>query len=189
MPPFLHTIETQSVLSALTHSACDRQIADARKKRKERDSKLKEQAASSKRNKKKRKFSELEKETAPTAPVRAIPTEPQHHLSSSNLPALLPEEILLAEPTTRPPTPPLEREGQEHHQPPRKHEIFTEKPPKDVMRGPITVRVLEPANKVLAPKVVKASSSIKQSWLAGRPGRNGHPSVERRKVGGGFLRR
>ncbi|KAI9767986.1 MAG: hypothetical protein M1840_005298 [Geoglossum simile] len=168
--------------------ALKRQSADARKKRKERDAKLKEQAAS-KRNKK-RKLCELEEdETTPAAPVRATSTAPQYRLSRSNLPALLPEEILLAVPTTRPPTPPPQQKSQKNHQSLRKHKIFTEKPPKDVKRGPITIRVLEPANKVLAPKVVKASSSIKQSWLAGRPGRNGHPSVERRKIGGGFLRR
>lgn len=167
-----------------------RQTADAREKRKQRDAKLKEQAASSKRNKK-RKFDELgEGEASPTATDLAISTEPQHRPSrKSDLPALLPEDILLAVPTMRPPTPPLQHRGQKHPQPLGKHKIFTEKPPKDVKRGPITVRVLESTNKVLAPKVVKATSSIKQSWLAGRPGKNGYPSVERRKVGGGFLRR
>jgi len=150
---------------------------------------LKEQAASSKRNKK-RKLHELEEDkTVPTASVHAISTESQHRLSKSNLPALLPEEILLAEPTVRPPTPPPQHKDQKNHQPLRKHKIFTEKPPKDVKRGPITVRVLEPANEVLAPKIVKATSSIRQSWLAGRLGRNGQPSVQRRKIGGGFLRR
>ncbi|KAI9776270.1 MAG: hypothetical protein M1839_000504 [Geoglossum umbratile] len=170
--------------------ALERQTVDAREKRKQRDAKLKEQAASSKRNKK-RKFDDLgEGEASPAATDLVISIEPQHRPSrKSDLPALLPEDILLAVPATRPPTPPLQHKGQKPLQPLGKHKIFTEKPSKDVKRGPITVRVLESTNTVLAPKVVKATSSIRESWLVGRPGKNGHPSVERRKVGGGFLRR
>ncbi|KAH0544898.1 hypothetical protein FGG08_000978 [Glutinoglossum americanum] len=170
--------------------ALEKQEVDARKKRKERDARLKEQAASSRRNKK-RKFRELEEDEASIV-VRGGPvlTKPgDRSFTKSGLPALLPDEVLLAEPALRPPTPPLERNGRKQSQLVGKHKIFRERPPRDVRRGPVRVRVLESANEFLPPKVRKASSSIKQRWLAGRPGRNGHPQIERRKVGGGFLRR
>ncbi|KAH0556510.1 hypothetical protein GP486_005600 [Trichoglossum hirsutum] len=162
--------------------ALERQEAGARRKRKERDIRLKEQAASSKRNKK-RKSRLLEGD----GPVY---TEANSRLSTkSSLPALLPEEILSAVPAVRPPTPPLEREEQKQQPSVGKHKIFGDRPPKDMKSGPFSIRVLESTSKSLAPRVGRVSSSVKQRWLAGRPGRNGRGGIERRKVGGGFLRR
>jgi U3 small nucleolar RNA-associated protein 16 len=101
------------------------------------------------------------------------------------LPALLPDEILAAEPAIRPPTPP----------PivttviPKKHKFIDAdpKPPKDVKKGAVKVRVLEDNKSALPPRASKASKHLKESWLAGQQGRK-DSAAKRRKPGGGFLR-
>jgi len=106
------------------------------------------------------------------------------------LPALLPDDILAAEPAVRPATPPLAQEPSKEHKP-RKH-LFVEtdpKAPKDIKRGPVKVRVLEGGRQNLPPEACKESRNLKELWLGGRRGRNGAAVVERRKVGFGFARK
>ncbi len=116
--------------------------------------------------------------------------------STSALPTLLPDEILALEPTKRPPTPPP-AETTTHVS--KRHKFFSagEKPPKDLVRGNVRVRVLDNPSSHLAPKAGKGSKSLKEGWLAGRRGSGrgrgsgigGEGTYERRKVGGGFGRR
>ena len=106
------------------------------------------------------------------------------------LPALLPDDILAADPVTRSLTPPLDQKHAE--KPKRKKHIFVEtapKPPKDIKRGPVKIRVLEGGRQNLPPKASKESRNMKESWLVGRRGRNGAAVMERRKIGLGFTRR
>lgn len=106
------------------------------------------------------------------------------------LPALLPADILAADPVVRPATPPLDQERGVVPKP-KKH-VFVEtdpKPPKDIKRGPVKVRLLEGTRQNLPPKASKESRNIKESWLGGRRGRNGATVMERRKVGFGFARK
>ena len=155
----------------------NRQEAAAREKRKRRDSRLKTQADSSKRKKRPGRdkgfndFSSVEG----SGRVPVIPT-------------LLPDEILAREPIVRPPTPPSPDQNKTKSKP---HKFFESETrhPKDFQRGSVKVRVMETSHGRLAPKVGKASKSLKESWLAGRQGRKGEGGFERRKIGGGFLRR
>lgn len=106
------------------------------------------------------------------------------------LPALLPDDILAAEPAVRPATPPLAQEPTKEHKP-RKH-LFVEtdpKAPKDIKRGPVKVRVLEGGRQTLPPKASKESRNLRELWLGGRQGRNVAAVMERRKVGFGFARK
>ncbi|KAL8751316.1 MAG: hypothetical protein Q9184_006107 [Pyrenodesmia sp. 2 TL-2023] len=109
------------------------------------------------------------------------------------LPALLPDEILAAEPMPRLPTPsPEPPEPALVKAPMNRRQRFLEenpKPPEDVRKGNVRIRVLEDRGAILPPKVSKQSQSIRESWLAGRPGAKGKAMMERRKIGGGFVRR
>ena len=107
--------------------------------------------------------------------------------TKDRLPLLLPDEILAVEPTTRPLTPPLETVASK----PQKYRFLERgfQHPKDVKKGSLTVRVLKIDNSVLPPKVSKVSKSFKETWLAGRRGRQGGIGLERRKIGAGFVRK
>ncbi|KAF4157870.1 hypothetical protein CNMCM6069_004953 [Aspergillus lentulus] len=89
----------------------------------------------------------------------------------SALPALLPDEILNAAPVARPPTPPLEELNISHKKPNKlKFLDATEKRPKDVKLGDVTIRVLDenPTKKdktTLPPKASKTGRNAKQNWL------------------------
>jgi len=101
------------------------------------------------------------------------------------LPALLPDDILAAEPPVRPPTPPPIALAVIS-----KKQRFTDtdpRPPKDIKKGSIKVRVLEDNKSVLPPRASKVSKNLKESWLAGERGRKKAVS-RRRKTGIGFLR-
>lgn len=160
-----------------------RQQAVARQKRRIRDRRLQEQknrsaaakpAALSGTN-----------DGGDSAPIHnAAPATDELGLIRTELPDLLPDDILAAEPFVRPPTPP--RRGQSS----RRHIHFaSQRGPKDLQRGGVRVRVLETNNPRLPPKVSKTGRSVRESWLKGRLGRGGVPTFERPKVGGGFLRR
>ena len=90
------------------------------------------------------------------------------------LPALLPDDILNAEPIARPPTPPAE--GNFGITIPKKSNKLrflekTEKAPKDVQVGDVTIRVLDaPSTKqsskpALPPKASKSGRGLKEGWL------------------------
>lgn len=95
-----------------------------------------------------------------------------HDARRRALPALLPDEILNAEPVLRPPTPPAE----DAFAGPKKSTKLkfldkTEKAPKDVQVGDVTIRVLDaPSTKqkstpALAPKASKSGRNVKENWL------------------------
>jgi U3 small nucleolar RNA-associated protein 16 len=116
------------------------------------------------------------------------------------LPALLPEEILNAEPTVRPPTP-----TPDNDRPPantsNKRKLLAKvgRHPKDIKVDGTTIRVLELSGREfsgsgtyseMTPKASKAGRFVRESWMAGnRSGGSG--SSLRRTAGGpsGFIRR
>ncbi|KAJ5671068.1 hypothetical protein N7507_000195 [Penicillium longicatenatum] len=114
----------------------------------------------------------------------------------SALPALLPDDILNAEPATRALTPPAE----DSIVPKKSNKLRfldkTEKAPKDVQVGDVTIRVLDaPSAKrksttTLAPKASKAGRNVKDTWMRGQRS-TGHVNGLRRTAGGssGFVRR
>ncbi|GFF40734.1 sporulation protein RMD1 [Aspergillus lentulus] len=114
----------------------------------------------------------------------------------SALPALLPDEILNAAPVARPPTPPLEELNISHKKPNKlKFLDATEKRPKDVKLGDVTIRVLDenPTKKdktTLPPKASKTGRNAKQNWL-NRARSTATVNGLRRTAGGpsGFVRR
>lgn len=113
------------------------------------------------------------------------------------LPALLPDEILNAEPAIRPPTPPAEDASAIAKKPNKLRFLDkTEKAPKDVQAGDVTIRVLDaPVTKqkskpVLAPKASKSGRNVKENWLK-RERSTAKVNGMRRTPGGpsGFKRR
>lgn len=104
-----------------------------------------------------------------TATVQGITTQDARRAA---LPALLPDDILNAEPAIRPPTPPAE----DQFAPPKKSNKLRfldkqDKLPKDVNMGDVSIRVLDaPSSKksskpALPPKISKAGRNLKSSML------------------------
>lgn len=120
------------------------------------------------------------------------------------LPALLPDSILEAVGSQRPPTPPLVRAGktadQIRNEKLQRHIKFLEqgeKAVKDVKRGSVNVAVLAQQNALLAPKVNRDTKQIRERWMKGRQQEKTGKKVgskvqfrrmERKAIGGGFLR-
>lgn len=168
-----------------------------KEKRKARDSRLKHQAKSAS----KRKISH--RDTLPESELKAAPersngTASNQHKASAysrsttkgTLPALLPDELLAIEPAVRPPTPPTEPEARLVSIPKKRKFLDADpKPPKDVKRGPVNVRVLESQRQFLPPRASKTSKALKEAWLFGRRGPGGAVVIQRRKLGGGFVRK
>ncbi|CEJ53781.1 hypothetical protein PMG11_00122 [Penicillium brasilianum] len=115
------------------------------------------------------------------------------------LPALLPDDILNAEPIARPPTPPAE-DNFGFAIPKKSNKLRflekNEKPPKDVHVGDVTIRVLDaPSTKqsskpALPPKASKSGRGLKEGWLKQQKS-TAHVNGLRRTAGGssGFKRR
>ena len=175
-----------------------RQEAMIKEKRKKGDSRLKEQAKSAikRKNNHWEETPEGDLTDAPPA-ISEGPVSNQQEASSRSrltrkdpLPPLLPDEILAIEPVARPPTPPAEPEATLVSMTKKRRFLDADpKPPKDVKRGPVNVRVLEAERQVLPPKASKPSKALKEAWLVGRRGAGGSDVVQRRKLGGGFVRR
>ncbi|KAI9826404.1 MAG: hypothetical protein M1832_000321 [Thelocarpon impressellum] len=169
--------------------AAEQQGAAAREKRKRIDARLKTQAEASRRKRAKPdpRGRGSSQGSGHGASAMIVDEAPLPSKTTSALPELLPDELLAMVPAVRPPTPPpgpaeMTKES-------KRHRFFTadEKPPKDIRRGNVRVRILETSSHHLTPKGDKRSKSIKESWLAGRRGRGGaEGSYERRKVGRGF---
>ncbi|KAJ5923918.1 hypothetical protein N7466_008105 [Penicillium verhagenii] len=114
----------------------------------------------------------------------------------SALPALLPDDILNAEPVARALTPPTEESFAPKKPTKLRFLEKTEKAPKDVQVGDVTIRVLDApsvkrkASTSLAPKSSKAARNVKDAWLKGKRS-VGHVNGLRRTAGGstGFVRR
>lgn len=106
------------------------------------------------------------------------------------LPALLPDEILNAEPIHRLPSPPPEEQPKIST---KQHKFFKEdEPAKDIRRGDVTIRVLETKKEMLPPKSSAVGRRVKAAWQAGQRGRNGNAAGGLKRVGGGskgFVRR
>lgn len=161
---------------------------------------------------KRRKLDERRKLQAKSSKIKELSTPSDDLLSESTatlqgsttqdarrraLPALLPEDILNAEPMDRPPTPPAE----DMFAVPKKSNKLrfldrTEKAPKDVQAGDVTIRVLDaPSTKpksktALAPKASKSGRNVKENWMK-RDRNTAKVNGMRRTAGGssGFVRR
>ncbi|KAJ5281223.1 hypothetical protein N7478_006595 [Penicillium angulare] len=116
--------------------------------------------------------------------------------SRSALPALLPDDILNAEPVLRLPSP-LADDSSVRTKPNKLRFLDkTEKAPKDVRAGDVTIRVLDaPSVKknsrpALPPKASKTGLNVKDNWL-NRKRSTGYVNGLRRTAGGpsGFVRR
>ncbi|OCK83542.1 hypothetical protein K432DRAFT_379404 [Lepidopterella palustris CBS 459.81] len=171
------------------------QNAAAKLKRQEHDARRAEEKRRNQKQHGKKKHRDTSQLTEDLAP----------EISLQNLPTILPESLLSSIPNQRPATPPpalsdtlmLDRKQQKWN----RHIKFLEqgeKRIKDVKRGPINVRVLEKNNTLLAPKASLRSRSIREAWLKGRfakkaagkgKSRFEDSKMERKVVGGGFLRR
>ncbi|KAF2714674.1 hypothetical protein K504DRAFT_456866 [Pleomassaria siparia CBS 279.74] len=156
------------------------------------------------------KQKKAEKKAAKLAKQRARekllePAEEELDVDIHNLPALLPESFLEAAGDMRPPTPPPQRHGRTAEEARleklSRHTKFLErgeKPIKDVKKGSLNVHVLAQQNMLLAPKVNRATKNIREKWLKGRQAEKKPNNrrmqkmqfrkVERRAVGGGFLK-
>ncbi|KAI9786976.1 MAG: hypothetical protein M1835_002913 [Candelina submexicana] len=180
----------ESALDAI--KAAGWQETAAKKKRQARDAQLKAQARSSRKTKKRKLDESIERDDHENKDLLQ-PETPNHPPRSSasrfTLPALLPDSILATEPAVRPPTPPPEPENRIIKS--KRHQFFEskDKPPKDIRRGPVNVRVLESNKSLLPPRSSKTSAALRESWLSGRRGKMGMNGFERQKIGGGFLRR
>ncbi|KAJ5112652.1 hypothetical protein N7532_000697 [Penicillium argentinense] len=181
------------------------------KEQAKRQEKLKQQEEQAKREKR-RKLDERRKVQAKSSKIKEIaaPSEDLHSESTTTLqgsttqdarrrtlPALLPDDILNAEPMDRAPTPPAEDSSAA----PKKSNKLrfldrTEKAPKDMQVGDVTIRVLDaPSTKsqskpALAPKASKAGRNVKDNWLK-RERSTAKVNGLRRTTGGssGFVRR
>ena len=106
----------------------------------------------------------------------------------TTLPLLLPDEILAAQPVLSAPRRPFSNSQVAMRQK-RKFLDLESKPPKDIKRSDVTIRVLQDKRSVLPPKSSQVSKSLRESWLTGRRGFKGEIGVPRRKLSGGFVRR
>ncbi|KAA6411580.1 MAG: hypothetical protein FRX48_04860 [Lasallia pustulata] len=177
--------------------AVEKQEATTKEKRKARDTRLKEQAKSASKRRKihRETLPESDPENASERSTGSVSNQPKASTGSrmngrSALPALLPDEIIAIEPAARPPTPPEEPEVRLMSVSKKRKFLDADpKPPKDVKRGPVTVRVLEAQRQLLPPRASKTSKALKEAWLVGRRGAGGAAVVQRRKLGGGFVRK
>lgn len=172
-----------------------RERASAKAKRRELDTRLKQQAQSVKRERVVKGQVPVTNtsvpETAPDAAGTSIQeaSEPVKWAIGDPLPEFLPVEVLAAAPEI--PLAPVPSKLQSRQKPVKtKLEIFQamSKPPKVVKRGSAIFQVLEDDGGILPPKVSKRGMSLRESWLAGRYGPQGKGFVPRRKMGGGFVR-
>ncbi|KAE8378370.1 U3 snoRNA associated-domain-containing protein [Aspergillus bertholletiae] len=158
---------------------------------------------------KRRQLDDLRKSQAKVSkkkenPVDDLLSESTETLQGSNtqnarrsaLPALLPDDILNAAPVARPPTPPAEELKTAHKKPTKLRFLEkSEKRPKDVKMGDVTIRVLgdipqQKAKSALPPRASKSGRSSRQTWLD-RSRSTGHVNGLRRTTGGssGFVRK
>jgi hypothetical protein len=170
-------------------------IAEEQKQKRERLAEEERQ----KREKEERRAKKLAKREARN---QAKPEAQSFDVDMHNLPALLPDSLLEAVGDQRPPTPPRFLPGvsaeEKRKEKLQRHIKFLErgeKPIKDVKKGSLNVRVLEQQNALLGPKMNKDTRNVREKWLKGREvekqkkGKNlKFKKVERRPVGGGFLR-
>ncbi|KAL8910730.1 MAG: hypothetical protein Q9171_004023 [Xanthocarpia ochracea] len=188
--------EARSAAAEATKAAATQRAAE-KQKRRERDMLLKSQAKGLKKE-----SAQFTSRKAPSdistedggVEQKGFPrlddTNWANWTSGDALPALLPDELLAAEPMARMPTPPLRRDVVKATVNTRRRFLDqASKPPKDIQRGSVRIRVLEDRRAMLPPKVSKDSKMLRESWLAGRLGSKGRVVMERRKISTGFVRR
>lgn len=186
--------QTQARLAAQEEAKATAALRKEKKlKRQERDLRLKEQAKAAKKSSKAKTepstaWSKLEATVTDVLDENDDPTPlPSPHSSRKSkppLPALLPDHILAEEPASRPPPlpPPITK-------PLHKLKLLDlkEKPPRDVRKGNVKVRVLPDDKGVLPPKASTTGKALREAWLMGRRKGGG---VERRAFAkGGFVRK
>ena len=142
-------------------------FADGKEQRQEKDARRKAQAQKSAKKK----------------PTKA--TEPEPTSDSEQDPELLPAELLEHE-FERAPTPPPETGLPHKPSKTKRKKLLLDQAPQDSQAGPVKVRVLDKANKFLAPKAVQRSRDRREHWLQGRPSGKGVKAFERRPMNAGF---
>lgn len=175
---------------------CSRQRMQEKQRRRDRDARLKLQAKLARPSKRKLQGSTAETDSL-LSPSTLIGSSNDPNADSearskaskeSRLPVLLPEEILSTEPMVRPPTPPPESSGRERRLVKKRRLLdIGSKPPKDIRHGSLIIRVLDSGPGNMPPKASKESRMVREAWLTGQRGPKG--GIERRKSGGGFVRR
>lgn len=173
-----------------------RQKAEEKRKRRERDQRLKIQAKNSKKISQNTSTDDKPKLETPISPdtlvgsvnVQGSPDQVDSKPTVKGpLSLLLPDELLNAEPIIRPPAlPPNAPPSLSTVARRRKLLERDSKPPKDIQRGALKVRVLSSDQGYLPPKASKESKTLRESWLTGHRGPRG--GIERRKIGGRFVR-
>lgn len=158
--------------------------AARRAKRREHDERMKTQSKSEKEvgvTEDESITNELDHRAESKQAMRRDPTK-------ITLPVTLPEEILMADLTAQPPTPPFLTKRSEA---PKKKLILDSgpKPRKDIVHGNTKLRFLQKHNSILPPKSSASSKCVRETWLTGQRGLNPERGVPRRKPGGGFVRR
>lgn len=158
-----------------------RQRLEKKKRRQERDARLKAQSGT---------------KTKPSkaAPHGSVAEEAQGQGSDvdsdDEQAKLLPQE-LLDEEFERAPSPTsaaLKLASKRPLQKKPKTIKFTETSLKDRQVGPVKVRVLEKSNRHLAPKASAGSRNRRESWLRGRGSGKGVNAFERKPMNSGFVR-
>ena len=175
---------------------CSRQKLQEKQRRRDRDARLKFQAKLARPSKRKLQGSTAETDSllSPSTLIGSFndpnaDSEARSKASKeSRLPMLLPEEILSTEPMVRPPTPPPQSFGRERRLVKKRRLLdIDSKPPKDIRHGSLIIRVLDSGPGNMPPKASKESRMVREAWLTGQRGPKG--GIERRKSGGGFVRR
>ena len=170
----------------------NRQKANEKQKRRDRDARLKIQAKLAERSRKDLLTSTPEADSPSTlkesinGPLLDSGGKPKN-LKKIQVPILLPDEILNAEPTEGRLTSNKEFHRESHISKKRKLLDVDSRPPKDIRRGPLTIRVLHSGSSNMPPKVSKESSKLREAWLTGQRGSRG--GIARRKVSRSFVRR
>jgi U3 small nucleolar RNA-associated protein 16 len=161
-----------------TQRALEAQQDAERLKREARESRIAaEKADKRKRDEKKAKklARQLAKQQRFEPVVDDDDTEERTPIDPKNIPDLLPDSILASLPDQRAPTPLPDRRGKtedELRKEKLSHHIKflerTDKGPKDVKKGKLSVAVLREQNKVLSPKVSGVTRNVREQWLRGR---------------------
>lgn len=184
------TGQAHALTAALEQSKAAAHLKKERKlKRQERDARLKQQAKAAKKAHKADKTPKPSKPQATINETINTPTptpNPQPpHKTKHPLPALLPDHILAEEPPLRPLLPPPLPNSKPFPNLKKRFLDLEQKPPKDIKKGGVKIRVLQEGNGRLPPKASQQGRAVREAWLMGRG------MVERRKMRGqgGFVRR
>ena len=108
--------------------------------------------------------------------------------TKATLPALLPDELLTADPIVQLPKRPSPV-GRNIVSKKTKLLDIDQNVPKDIKRGNRIIRVVQVERSILPPPSSATSKAIRERWLTGQRGSLGAPGVPRRKLNGGFVRK